>query len=179
MRTILLTLAFLLSFPVFAQTASRIPSFECNGRVYTDMTNFKMLYAAVQTINRFSAFIDSSGEYQVPAGKTFRVVCIKTLRWSGTGSSLASFGFSATGPLGLNQAAAPTSPTWLGGSVKDCSSDVSNACYIGGPASPGATIDTESYAWPVDNWVITASNYPFVTIRAVADQLYAVYGYEE
>lgn len=122
MRTFFLALMLTFSFPAWAVTVSNsavVPSITVGGRVFTDLTNLKILYTEAGNNNgavTYAPFVNPDGtNYQVTTGKTFTIYAIRFFNFVvgaatslrlGYGTTAAAFSTSApTGATNLLLAA--------------------------------------------------------------------------
>jgi len=151
MKTILLTIAFLMSFPVFAQTASKIPSLQLGTRTVTDNpADLKMLHCSMSANNSsgcrdLSDFTATTG-YVVPGGKTF---VLKGFYVEEVSNSVCGFSMGyTTGAIDQNAASVPATITYLGNNNPNMFHLLAN----------------ESQTFALPDVIIPAGGYPFVTL---------------
>lgn len=100
-------------------TLGTIDQISVGGRVFTDVTTIIILNAYITTNGRFTTFRknNTSAGYQVTAAKTLSINAVKVNSDAAAGTSLGcTLGYGDT-DVGLNSAAAPTTPIYQFGAV--------------------------------------------------------------
>lgn len=114
---------------MLVNTPGTIPSLTIGGRVFTDLSNLKILIGSPQgAANSNSNFRRAGlGVYVVPAGKTFRILAYKVIiATAGT----MYFGF-CDNDVGVASATAPTNATYpVNNSVQMLHSGIANTNTI-------------------------------------------------
>jgi len=181
MKTLITILALLFITPTYANSVSKIPSFTCRGRVFTDTTNLKVLWSGAGIIADYTGLQSGAGDYQVPGGKTFRVVCVKVVGYNGTGAMYIGLGYvsAGNGPIAVGTVTAPTSPTWAYG--RDSTGALNAENYVITMSIAVADEEHHKVEFNLDWGGIPATSYLFSRHNGAgsANSTFYVYGYEE
>lgn len=149
--------------------SSLVPSLTIGGRVFTDISNLIVLCGGPATAARFSTLRRPNGSagYQITAGKTFRIEAI--VIFSGTAASIATYNLLyGDTDVGLDSAAAPTTPVYCGGGATVYTAMV-------GRGTGGASEQFPQVFHP--HFDIPATKYACITVDKAASAVF-VYGYE-
>ena len=145
-------------------SAFNIPQVQVGNRVMTDVKNLIVvrggcgsggnLYGTARQLN-------ASAGYQVPVGKTFRVLAVRTLQT--TLSQGINTGYGDT-DVGKNSGSAPTNSVWASGD-KDIIGMINSSQY-------------GEYSWPT-NFTIPAGKYPACYVTTGGAAWFEMWGYLE
>jgi hypothetical protein len=90
MKSIILTLTFIFSLPVFAQTASKIPSLNMGGFSIPVSSNLKMITCG-SLANYDTCRDEDNAEYLVPGGQQFRIIGSRCVSHGASGQDVSFY----------------------------------------------------------------------------------------
>lgn len=157
-----LSLSFFMALPEAHATvfSSSQPTLQIGGRVFTDLTNLKILAGSAGSA-KFATLRDVStgAAYQVASGKTFKVLAVKGVASSATAiEANICYGDS---DVGQNAVSGPT-----------------NIVYQNGYSGIGSLAGTTPFTIET-NFSVPALKYPCFNMATATSGSVYVYGYEQ
>ena len=154
----------------YGSTPAKLESITKGGRVDTNIPGLTKLTAGGTSGGgpRFSPFRTEDGtDYQVPSGKTLRILFLETHAGAVAFGVNTSVGYASTAVATINSASAPTSPIFMGGADPIATALEHNFINSNG---------VDEYAIP--DFTVQASSYPFMMYDAVSRNTF-LWGIEE
>lgn len=99
-------------------TLGTVDTINVGGRIFTDLTTALIMAVTQVGANTFGTFRKTQGTagYQVTTGKTLTIHAVQLICNAGGNYTTGGLGYGDT-DIGLNSAAAPTNPIYIGGST--------------------------------------------------------------
>lgn len=153
-------------------TLGNISVLTVGGRVFTDLTSLIILYGEVSTATRYTTLRKQNGAagYQVTAGKTLTISAMSLLYGGTVTNTTAVALLYGDTDVGINSAAAPTTPKYIGSDV--------NMFVFFSALGAGATPSGPSSTLSGIDFGIPAAKYPCMQTNSTTNFGNAFYGYE-
>lgn len=163
-------------------TVGTIDTLTLGSRVITDFTNFKTLYGFCGTAGAYTNFSETGDTgaafYQIPGGKSFRVVAIELVGIEVTVNfvkDLIAIGYTDTA-TGMSNPVEGTNSVYIVG--KSGGQGIGIFCHTSVHQTTGG-VGLSRAVYPVDDFTIPTGKWAAAKSSGSTDTLVILYGYEE